>query len=311
MAHFLFQGATAAEIEAALAECPPHPQRDALAMLLAGTGARSSMRWRREVAATAEQHHAFGDTPAEGIARIAAFFDRAVAHSPEASVALYSLGDQAILAAATEEIVDVAGGARLCCGRSADVLDLGCGFGRVAAALAPRCRSVLGLDVSAGMVAEARQRQGAAARMCGSSRPAGGIWPGSRRMRFDLVLAIDSFPYHRAGGRRGRVAASWRMPRGFCGPRGALCDPEPVVSQRRCGGFGRRDALGRGAWVRGWRSRTPGRSRLGRHGVRAAAVIRVGLVPAVLGRVRRRRRSIGAGRCGCCRGARRGRSIRR
>ncbi len=192
MAHFLFQGATAAEIEAALAECPPHPRRDAMTRLLAGRE-RQLDALGAEVAATAEQHHAYGDTPEEGIARIAAFFDRAVAHSPEASVALYSLGDKAILAAATEEVVTWLEAHGLLA-PEADVLDLGCGFGRVAAALAPRCRSVLGLDVSAGMVAEARRRQGGLKNVRfeqTEGRDLGSL----AADRFDLVLAIDSFPY--------------------------------------------------------------------------------------------------------------------
>ena len=74
------------------------------------------------------------------------------------------------------------------------MLDLGCGFGRVAAALAPRCRSVLGLDVSAGMVAEARRQQGALANVR-FEQTGGRDLAGLEAARFDLVLAIDSFPY--------------------------------------------------------------------------------------------------------------------
>ena len=127
------------------------------------------------------------------MARIAAFFDRAVAHSPEASVALYSLGDPVILAAATDEIVawlEAQGLLR----PGMDVLDLGCGFGRAAAVLAPRCRSVLGLDVSPGMVAEARRRHAALAnvRFAPTSGQSLAALPDAA---FDLVLAIDSFPY--------------------------------------------------------------------------------------------------------------------
>ena len=146
-----------------------------------------------EVAATSAAHDASGPTPAAGVARIAAFFDRAVAHSPEASVALYSLGDPAILAAATAEIVDWLEAEGLLRAGS-DVLDLGCGIGRVSAALAPRCRSVLGLDVSAGMVEEARRRLAAVGNV--EIRQTGGedldaLAPAS----LDLALAIDSFPY--------------------------------------------------------------------------------------------------------------------
>lgn len=42
------------------------------------------------------------------------------------------------------------------------VLDVGTGGGRVALALAPRCRRVVGLDRDAGLVAQARQRAAAA-----------------------------------------------------------------------------------------------------------------------------------------------------
>ena len=86
-------------------------------------------------------------------------FDAAVQQSPEASVAAYSLGDPDILATATSEIVDWLSAERLLQVRD-DVLDLGCGIGRIAGAIAPRVRSVLGLDVSPGMIAEATQRYG-------------------------------------------------------------------------------------------------------------------------------------------------------
>ncbi|GAC1345521.1 MAG: class I SAM-dependent methyltransferase [Acetobacteraceae bacterium] len=224
MAHFLFQGASAAEIAALLAECPPHPRRDALAALLTGREARIDAL-AAEVASTAANHDASGQTPAEGIARIAAFFDRAVAHSPEASVALYSLGDPAILAAATAEIVEWLERHGLL-RTGADVLDLGCGIGRVAAALAPRCRSVLGLDVSAGMVAEARRRLAELEQVRFEQvrfEQTGGedlaALPGAA---FDLVLAIDSFPYIVQAGdavAERHVADAARILR----PGGALC----------------------------------------------------------------------------------------
>ncbi len=91
------------------------------------------------------------------VAHIAAMFDAAVARAPEASVAAYSLGDPATLARATDELVAWLSAESLI-GPDRDVLDLGCGIGRVAAALAPLCRAVLGVDVSAGMIAAARQR---------------------------------------------------------------------------------------------------------------------------------------------------------
>ncbi len=147
----------------------------------------------REIRSTVANHHASGATPAEGVARIAAFFDGAVQYSPEASVAVYSLGDPAILAQATAEVVawlEAEGLLRA----GMDVVDLGCGIGRVAGAVAPLARTVLALDVSPGMVAEAARRLAGQANV--AVRVTGGedldaLAPGSA----DLVLAIDSFPY--------------------------------------------------------------------------------------------------------------------
>jgi ubiquinone/menaquinone biosynthesis C-methylase UbiE len=106
-----------------------------------------------------------------------------VAESEEASVALYSLGNPALLGAATGELVRLLqewGVSR----PSRAVLDLGCGIGRVAARLAPPVGSVRGIDISPGMIAAARRRcaglpnvqfavcDGADLSMCGASCPA-------------------------------------------------------------------------------------------------------------------------------------------
>jgi SAM-dependent methyltransferase len=133
--------------------------------------------------------HAAVTTPAA----IAALFDQAVAASPEASVALYSLGDPAILAAATQEIVAwLANGGLIGPGR--DVLDLGCGIGRMAAALAPRVRSVLGIDVSTAMLREAERRCAGLPNVRLALTGGTGL-AGCPDAAFDLVLAVDSFPY--------------------------------------------------------------------------------------------------------------------
>lgn len=130
---------------------------------------------------------------AEAIARIGAGFDRAVARVPETSVAAYSLGDPAILASATAEIRDWLLGRGLL-PPGCVVLDLGCGIGRVAAALAEHAREVLGLDVSAAMIAEARRRHGSDPRLRFAVTDGRGLeaWPAAV---FDLILAVDSFPY--------------------------------------------------------------------------------------------------------------------
>ena len=192
IARLLLGGATAAGIVDALGECRNGDERWAAMRRLATMRADDLNRLAAEVRETAANHSAAGDTPDAGLARIAAFFDRAVAHSPEASVALYSLGDPVILAAATAEIVDWLHGQGLL-PRDADVLDLGCGIGRMAGALAPRCRSIHGLDVSAGMVAEARRRHDSVANVQFEVTSGHGLDlpPAS----LDLVLAVDSFPY--------------------------------------------------------------------------------------------------------------------
>ncbi|WP_181706423.1 class I SAM-dependent methyltransferase [Chthonobacter rhizosphaerae] len=131
--------------------------------------------------------------PDAAIAATAAMFDRAVALSPEGGVALYSLGDPTLLAAATDELVrfmEAQGLLR----QDYDVLEIGCGIGRIMAALAGRVRSVHGLDISPAMVAEAK------ARCAGLPNATVALTDGRDlstldEETFDLVLAIDAFPY--------------------------------------------------------------------------------------------------------------------
>ena len=192
LARLVLAGLSPANIEASVAALPGGCGRalarlhrehrgglDALRAMLAESGLDHA-------AATAE-------APEAAVARVAAAFDRAVAVAPEASVAAYSLNDPAVLAAATAEIVDWLAAEALI-GPDRDVLDLGCGTGRVAAALAPRCRSVLGLDASPGMVAEARRRHGGAANLRFETTP-GTDLSALAAASFDLLLAVDSFPY--------------------------------------------------------------------------------------------------------------------
>ena len=135
----------------------------------------------------------------EGIARCARLFDWAVGVDPAASVALYSLGDEGLLAAATAEAVGLMRALGvMASGR--DLLDLGCGTGRFAAALAPEVASVTGVDVSAEMVRAARERCVGLANvrlLQTSGRDLATFADGS----FDAVIAVDSFPYlYRVGG---------------------------------------------------------------------------------------------------------------
>ena len=186
VARLLLAGTPSDAITAGL-DAAPSPDPRWAAMRALATGRREQLdALAGQVRQTGAQHHAGGATPAEGVAQIARFFDGAVAYSPEASVALYSLGDPAILAAATAEIIDW-----LPLPPGADVLDLGCGIGRIAGALAPRCRSVRGLDVSAGMVAEARRRHPALR----FEQTDGQTLDRLADRSLDLIIAVDSFPY--------------------------------------------------------------------------------------------------------------------
>ncbi len=198
VARLLLGGEAAAGIAALVAARrpePPTPRWTALARLVEGRAGPLD-RLAAEIAEVGSDHVGFGEG---GIARVAAFFDRQAARTPEAGVALYSLGDPQILAAATAEIVDWLDAEGLLGPRPGmapegpDVLDLGCGIGRMAAALAPRCRSILGLDVSPGMVAEARRR--ARHENLRFEVTAGQDLAGVAEGAFDLVLAVDSFPY--------------------------------------------------------------------------------------------------------------------
>ena len=140
---------------------------------------------------------------------IGRMFDRAVRLAPEASVAAYTLGDPALLAVATAEIVDWLL-ARAYLRPGAAVLDLGCGIGRLAAALAPHAERVLGVDVSPAMVAEARLRHGH--RPNARFEATAGGPPDLPPDSLDLVLAVDSFPYLvQAGVAGAHVAAAARM----------------------------------------------------------------------------------------------------
>lgn len=120
-------------------------------------------------------------------------FDRAVAVSPEASVALYSLGSTEILDRATAEIV-----ARLdewqLIKPDLTALDIGCGIGRLEIALAPHLRAITGIDVSPGMIDEARRRCAGLANAEFAVCDGTGLAAFAGR-RFDLILAVDAFPY--------------------------------------------------------------------------------------------------------------------
>ena len=129
----------------------------------------------------------------EGIAFCKRLFDWSVAQCAEASVALYSLGSPAILDAATREIIDVMRQWRLL-GPSRRLLEIGCGIGRFQQALAENALEITGIDVSATMIQTARTR-------CAGYPNVSLLECSGRDLAmfaaesFDLVFAVDSFPY--------------------------------------------------------------------------------------------------------------------
>lgn len=127
------------------------------------------------------------------VAAIRDAFERAVAVAPEASVAAYSLGDASLLAEATGEIVEFLQSAGAL-GRDVDVLDVGCGIGRVSCALAPLVRSVLGTDISTGMIARAAARCAGLGNVRFLVVDGVSEWP-LEDDSVNLVLFVDSMPY--------------------------------------------------------------------------------------------------------------------
>jgi SAM-dependent methyltransferase len=134
----------------------------------------------------------------EGIAFSERLFDWSVQQSEEASVALYSLGNPELLQRATDEIVARLRTWGLITGDT-DLLDIGCGIGRLLVALAPYVASATGIDVSAEMVKVAKRRSAGFKNVTvlkGDGRGLTGIADAS----FDLAIAVDSFPYLRQSG---------------------------------------------------------------------------------------------------------------
>ncbi|MEJ7734024.1 MAG: class I SAM-dependent methyltransferase [Polyangiaceae bacterium] len=116
-----------------------------------------------------------------------------MARSEAASVALYSLGSAEVLAAATAEVVQVLVDWGVL-GTERDALEVGCGIGRLLGPLSLRLRSIVGIDLSPGMIDAARRRTRDDANvtvLTTDGRDLSAIADGA----MDLVLGIDSLPY--------------------------------------------------------------------------------------------------------------------
>jgi SAM-dependent methyltransferase len=132
-------------------------------------------------------------TPPTEKTSVAAAFDAAADVSPAASVALYSLGDPALLGGATQEVVALLRTRGLLAPRGR-VLEIGCGIGRFAQALASDVLSFTGIDVSANMIRLARERCADLPNVM-LAVTSGDDLSDHACVSFDLVLAVDSFPY--------------------------------------------------------------------------------------------------------------------
>jgi len=129
----------------------------------------------------------------DSVARWAGLFDAAVRISPQAGGALHSPASPRLLAAATLEVVSVLSQWGLL-GLDRTVLDIGCGTGRLDAALSPLSGAVIGIDISPGMIAQARTRCAGFPNVhvrLGSGHDLAGIADGS----IDLVVLVDTLPY--------------------------------------------------------------------------------------------------------------------
>jgi SAM-dependent methyltransferase len=188
--HLLMDGAGLSALERAIAgtQAPESAERLKQAHAFAvGSGASLVPRL------SALLNHNPGLDPADAVTRWAAAFDAAVAAHPEASVALYTLGDPHLLDAASREIAAALEAWSLT-GPDRRALDLGCGIGRLLPPLAQSCALAVGVDVSAGMLAEARRRCPGRSNLL-LVRSSGRDLAMFPDRSFDLVLAVDSFPY--------------------------------------------------------------------------------------------------------------------
>ena len=175
-------------VDRVAAAASPHPE---LAALLA--------EHRQGCARIAGMLQSGVDSPApaasveEGIAFATRLFDWSVEQNEESSVALYSLGSPEVLDAATAEVVERMDRWGLL-GADRRLLQIGCGIGRLERALCGHVAEAHGVDVSARMIAAARRR-------CAGLDGVFFHHTDGRDLRrfadasFDVVYAVDSFPY--------------------------------------------------------------------------------------------------------------------
>ena len=140
-----------------------------------------------------ERAAAGATSPEQALEHCRELFDRLAEDSPEASVALYSFGRPELLNAATDEVVELL--ERLgVLGPERQVLEIGCGIGRFAQALASRVAAITGIDIAPAMIETARERCAGLANVMLLETFGRDLSP-FRSASFDLVLAVDAMPY--------------------------------------------------------------------------------------------------------------------
>lgn len=203
LTRLIMECASPAELDRVIEEAgAPAGDAEAAARLkdLTDLARRYPDAWAKLRATMAAVPHDFaGDASAEAaVARLSKCFDKAAAISPEASVALYSLGDAGRLAAATAEIVGWMDRVGLL-GPEKTLLDIGCGIGRLEAALHMRVGRIVGTEISPEMARIARQRCTIFSNV--EIRLTSGLdLSGLPDNGFDCVIAVDTFPYLHAAG---------------------------------------------------------------------------------------------------------------
>jgi SAM-dependent methyltransferase len=168
------------------------PARQIVSLLERRPGAFALVR---HVLAVAD-HRAAGSADPRTWARV---FDALAEEAPTAAAALYAFGDENLIEETSREIVAWLADAGLLDGTSV-ILVLGCGTGRLVPGLAAAGALVVGLDISAGMLAEARRRcrgVSRAAFLRGNGVDLAMIETGC----VDLLVAVDVFPYVPDAGR--------------------------------------------------------------------------------------------------------------
>jgi ubiquinone/menaquinone biosynthesis C-methylase UbiE len=132
-------------------------------------------------------------TPDARIKRLRESFDKWVQEDALLSVALYTFGNPRLIQKTIEEVVDALDDWGVL-GPAVDALQIGCGTGRIEAALAHKVRLACGIDISENMIRAAEQhaadQENVRFAQC-SGRDLTLFGANS----FDLVYAVDSFPY--------------------------------------------------------------------------------------------------------------------